>query len=276
MSQPFASAWRKYDRAHFHFEALKTDLERIRDSKLDTAMMDFEQEGREVLTLPDGSQWILVVVLARIGRQPPTLSDDFPFLFGDAIQNYRAALDHLVWGLVSRFRRGKGRISRRLAKEVQFPMHPTARAFADLKEKRTPGVPDAPHRAFLKRYQPYRRGRGPQSIRWLRYFSDRDKHRVVVPAVMVPKNFQLRVQTPPGVSVIHQEPLVTRPTVLRPETPVTRLTLLAAAEEGREASVRVNSSFELLPVVGRRVPAQTILTMIDETVAEIIRGIEAM
>lgn len=159
----------------------------------------------------------------------PHLREDFPVILGDAIGNYRAALDHLTWALVKRF---KAPLTVKQARAVQFPMHNSAGDFEAQKARRTPGLPDTPHRAIMKGYQPYRRGYGPRGIRWIRSLADVDKHRAVPVTVLAPHGISYTYSVNPGIGIIRVEHLSKGPVPLDPGTPIDKVILV------REPNVR--------------------------------------
>jgi len=269
MADPFGSAREKLRRGNLHHQALKVEFLRLEKEQTERIGLDFELEGKSVLfrELPHK----LAIATARL-KSAPRLSPDFPLIFGDAIHNFRAALDHLIWALV----REQGiRLSARDARHVYFPMHNSAKAFDDLKQMRTPGLPDHPHRAILKRYQPYSRGDGPQAIRWLRHFSDRDKHRVVTPSFIAPQGIRIGCQAPPGVTLLGIKELVGGPVILETGTPVAKVWAIARPDT-RDPDVRVDCNFTVLPLLSKRVPADTLLRRIAETVTELIAAFDAL
>jgi hypothetical protein len=182
----YRSARRKWARAEEYREMLEADF--LQFGQSGPGSLQFDRSTDQV----QGSMKLLTFTV-RFGSDAPNLSEDFPMILGDAVHNYRGALDHLTWELVRRF---STRLSPSDARKVQFPMHNNAKDFDNWKERRTPGVPDKPHRALLKRYQPYRSGDGPKAVRWLRRLSDHDKHRDLIPTVVAPQGSTHRVRKP--------------------------------------------------------------------------------
>src|SRR4051794_3018961 len=86
---PLASAWAKYHWASKHMKRVETAFERAFDQELYPFSVKTEVE-----TLGDEA-----TALARVDRLP-VIAGDFGLALGDVIQNFRAALDHLAWGLV--------------------------------------------------------------------------------------------------------------------------------------------------------------------------------
>jgi hypothetical protein len=119
------------------------------------------------------------------------IKDDWPFLFGNAINNLRSALDYLAWQLAIRYHKGK-EPPETLWPSIQFPITATQSMWDNSRSiKNMIGV----HRAKVKKFQPFKLAKADRSkgaVHWLallREFSNADKHREVqfvycVPAVL--------------------------------------------------------------------------------------------
>jgi hypothetical protein len=243
MTGLYSSARRKWEWAEQHRSALETDFVRLQDFKGDSTGLQFDHDDAEDQIT---NSMKLMTITVRFGETVPTLSEGFPNILGDAIHNYRSALDHAAWEMVHRF---GAKISAGDARKVQFPMHNSAKDFAKWQGRRTPGVPDKPHRAFLKRYQPYRHGDGPKAIRWLRRLSDHDKHRELIPAVVAPKGVLIAAQAlMPEIQLLRYRALLTRPSQIEPGTPIVELDLAVPLSlVGSQIQVAVNTQSELFP-----------------------------
>lgn len=107
-------------------------------------------------------------------------------LIGEALHNIRSALDHLAWQLVIT---GSDPSPRRPS-DVQFPIYDTSTKFDRNVDRRLPGVIDD-YRTLIKGLQPYERGKLPEFQRYgaplgrLARLSNRDKHQVVTPVLLV-------------------------------------------------------------------------------------------
>lgn len=271
MSSPYASARRKWAWAEKHRDLLKADFKRIEQFQADPSTLKFDRD-------PDadrvrGSRK-LVTATVRLGDDFPRISDDFPLILGDAIHGYRTALDHAAWELVGLFNRT---LDPKKARFVQFPMHDSPRRFDEMKEVRTPGVPDRPERALLKRYQPYRRGDRPQAIGWLQRFSDQDKHRELIATVMAPQGILLKAQSlVPTAKVVGYQALVTDARALYPGTPIAEITISVPRDKKTEIEVKVDLQFTLFPALRRRQNAGGLLGRISTATVAIIDGLAAL
>lgn len=268
---PLASAWRKFDRGEEHREALEAEVTGLAQPTGDRIPVDVDLQWNGH-TVFKGKFMDKGIALVRLTEDVPQLGASFPLILGDAIQNYRAALDHLTWALVKRFNH---RLSTRAARDVQFPMHNTARLFDQEKARRTPGVPDRPHRAIMKRYQPYRRGHRAQGMRWIRTLSITDKHRVVPVAFLAPDDINCTYTVGPGLWLTGSEILIDRPIPLNAKTPISRLDLLARPE-ARQRAVYVEGTLSLRPVIRGRADALGAVNLISTVVKEVLTAFDPL
>jgi hypothetical protein len=118
---------------------------------------------------------------------------EWALLAGEAIQNLRSALDHVVYD-ASGGQSG-----------TQFPIFTDPRAFQGSASRMLPGVPQGT-RAVIEKAQPYRTNPGaPASamLELLRELSNRDKHRTL--ATVVTAVVREGVGTPEGVTITWQK-----------------------------------------------------------------------
>ena len=170
----FESAKAKLDRADEHANAFYREF-REAEGELFTA--DFQVEDHR---LPDGrlrTDWTLLITDA------PQSSLRDGTLIADAFENARSALDHMTWELVCRHHRKP--LPAKRAKDVQFPIARTRSSFKEQVSRRMPGL-SKDYWTLAERYQPYRRTPVGRVMRTLRNFSDREKHRVIIPVVTIP------------------------------------------------------------------------------------------
>lgn len=271
MIDPFLSARRKWTRAEHHRLLLEADFLRLRQFRGDSGALAFDYDESND-RLDHGMRVRTITV--RVGADVPQLSDDFPLILGDSIHNYRNALDHAVWVLVRLF---TNTLSERDARMVQFPIHNNAADFEAWKERRTPGVPDKPHRALLKRYQPYRTGEGPKAVRWLRRLSDHDKHRELIPAVIAPKGVLLAARAlDPRMRIRGFTQLMTGPRAIQPGSPIAEIVIASPRIRGAQGQLAVDTQFTLQPLLRRRQHPGGLLSLISKTVREVIDELEAL
>ena len=162
MSALYEGCWHKLDRAKHHFDELDnrvgawTNLDtkppigygKKFDAKRD--LFTFHVESGEELPV----EWSLIA--------------------GDALTNFRAALDYLAQDLVGRGSEGHLRGTG----TPKFPVCPHCNEFGNDVEKKLPGIAEE-HRTIVEGYQPYEWGddRDSHPFQLLTKFVNRDKHR---------------------------------------------------------------------------------------------------
>jgi hypothetical protein len=252
---PMSSAWAKYHWASKHMEAVAAAIQRSVDPNTHPVAAEINIE-------PPGGN-IAVVRVTKL----PNIRTDYGLALGDTIQNFRAALDHLAWGLV------KVGTDPRPAKpkRVYFPMAASSKSFRGQVEEWLPGVP-ADYRAIIRRYQPYGRGEPSKALRWLRNLSDRDKHRVLIPAVMSLGGTNLQVVTNWPIGGINQ--LLQGRRALNIGTPLLRVTLVPIL--GTDCQVQVHGNLACFPSLGYGMPVGDALTLIRSTVFEILSTFDGL
>jgi hypothetical protein len=172
------SSWAKLDRAKTHIDHLRAAMTEAASPDLDKIPLRRNYDATEG------------AVIWRIDRLVE-IGDDWPLIAGDAIQNLRAALDHLMWQLAI-IHLGR-QPTRREARLVQYPEVTRARSLVPggdrfLTYLRREDI------EVLKRFQPYkRRKKGelhpvPKLIR----LSNADKHRRLPLLVTAPTAAEFR------------------------------------------------------------------------------------
>jgi hypothetical protein len=167
---PLESSWVKYHWAGTHLRYLQGELLRIASLKPEPFEVDQQIDARET--------WLRVIRVPEYREAG--------LMIGDAVHNYRAALDHLVWDLVKLG--SHPQLTEKQAQRVQFPLAKSLASLQQQRRDRMPGVDDDPWRV-VRLYQPYRRDDRGRAMRSLRDLSDMDKHRFIVPAVASAKSF---------------------------------------------------------------------------------------
>jgi hypothetical protein len=229
---PLESSWAKFHRAEAHRVSLKGELDRVMDDEEGALHVKTEIKGLEACQ--------------RVTRLP-----DFReagLIFGDAVANYRAALDHLAWDLVQL---GSDPRPKR-PNQVQFPFAALARKFrtAEHRQRRAPGISDTQWR-LMGRYQPYTHGKRGRAMRSLRDISDSEKHRRVIPTISSASAFRGTIAAtrcrvgPPRFFPLHRALYVGAKVVSMDVTP-----------EGLEWDVQIEGSALLRPSLGRAVVAR--------------------
>lgn len=171
-ADPLQSARTKLARANLHKAVARRETRRFFNRCPDPAFR-IEPEGDEdASSLAVGAvHRCRLVVEADL----PDLPGSFAARFGDAIYNYRCALDHVAWQLV-----GHGSswpLARRETFGVQFPIYSTDTDFAANRERRLPGADKAAVDFIEARHQ-YARGNATNdALLGLASLSNDDKHR---------------------------------------------------------------------------------------------------
>jgi hypothetical protein len=120
---------------------------------------------------PDGS--VEYVLRAIVREQPPR---GLALPIGDAIQNIRSALDHLVYELAPPNVRKKNK--------TQFPIYTDERRFKERSTSQIEGIV-GDERTLIERVQPFNapHGANDNPLTVLNQLSNRDKHRLLVPVI---------------------------------------------------------------------------------------------
>lgn len=171
------SAWLKWDWAVRHSHRLKADID-------STLKPDGDPDSESVLRIgheydPQLKAWVVKVTF--VGIIPNRLS----LMAGDAIQNFKSALDHLAWFLVCRVPR-EVPLAEGKKKGVYFPFCDSEEHFVRSVAGKLPGVPET-DLAIIRKYQPYFTGdelKHRHAFRVLADLADHDKHRTMQPVGM--------------------------------------------------------------------------------------------
>lgn len=177
----------KFEWAQQHAKSLNGDIGRWANSKAEPPVT-FRREFKPKRQL----------VKFRVADvRPPAPS--WGLRAGDALNNYRAALDHLAWEL---FEHGTGRRPPKWREEdVYFPVCSTTRGDFDKMCRRClPGVTKR-MRDLLSPFQPYNtRIRTGRELLWLFDWNRTDKHRNMLPVLLRPFEYTILSRTPSPVT----------------------------------------------------------------------------
>jgi hypothetical protein len=147
----------KIARAHEHLKALEREIQAFARSKPCAVVSDFDPKTGEKFWRVQGDP----------APPPVTLSP----IIGDALYNFRSALDHLVWQLI----KANGK---RPSERSAFPICKTAESFERHARLKIKGLAPGAQTA-IERHQPYH-GRNPwreERLLWLDSLCNIDKHR---------------------------------------------------------------------------------------------------
>ncbi len=175
MTRPLdlASAQAKVERAQSHANELKDDIRSWLNDETDPPVRPgFEDEPKHRRTL---------VYAASI----KDMNRDWSLLLGDALHDYRSALNHVVGALV--LLGSKPELFADPSAIFQFPVCDTTRKdFYDpsgnVRKKQLPGI-RRKHLDTLSPFQPYKRRRDRWELPALKLLNDLDKHRKPVLAL---------------------------------------------------------------------------------------------
>lgn len=161
----------------------KLERARVHRSQLLEAGIDWlQRHGHQPLPMKrriepwqDGGE----VVIYSVGESPLVVPTEVALILGDALSNYRVALDHAAWSLVI----ANGEPPR--PDGVYFPIYAERVKFERAFAGKMPGVSDVT-RQIVDRYQPFRNGEkfGDHPLYLLNEWNRFDKHRTL-PVVAV-------------------------------------------------------------------------------------------
>lgn len=154
---------------------------------------DFENDEAYLFETESHARSALEIEYRCFAVQRKAMPLDWPLLAGEAIQNLRAALDHLVYEKSGGNRR------------TQFPIFTDRCEFQVLGKRYMKGVPE-PVRAFIEEAQPYRfmpEQAAQHPLAQLSALSNLDKHRVL--ATVVSAVTREAVGKPDGVELTWEE-----------------------------------------------------------------------
>lgn len=217
MNERLADAWAKHAWAKRHVDHLKqaiTDSEpHLLTLKLEYTRLtpqnlsEFMPPGETIDPAnPPTDENIgdigAVSVIADARPTPPEIG----LFLGDALNNFRAALDYAAWALV---RVGKKpNLSPEAAQQVQFPIRLEQNHWKSVCGQRIPGVRDPALRVVYE-HQPFRRKQDAQRhpLRRLADLGSKDKHRRLTVATAANTWGRYAVHFPPAFGFMFQNEL---------------------------------------------------------------------
>ncbi len=203
--------------------------------------------------------------VARIDALP-IIHERCGLALGDAIHNYRSALDHIAWNLVKVGTKPEPR----KPNLVQFPMSRSRKEFEGEKLNRLPGI-NEDRITVIRRYQPYIRGERGTAIRRLNRLANMDKHRVLIPAVVTPAGHDISVISnwqhalPPKYFIGNRR-------ALKVNAKVVEAKLVRAGAS--DCQVNVQGNLQVYPSLGRGLHVGAALLQINETILSLLQSLE--
>jgi len=170
----------KLKRAYEQIDALRTDLNAAMKPNGNAFKVDLKNDTY------DGFPAITLYVVGM-----PTFDPSISVTIGEITHNLRSAMDQVAWALVPRVKLKSLNDDQVLA--IQYPMAESPTNWRNTVNRRLPGTtPD--QRAFIKRYQPYRRSVAGRAIRALQILFNTDKHRAIIPALIFPTDYNFHLE----------------------------------------------------------------------------------
>jgi hypothetical protein len=242
----FDDAWAKWAQGVKHAHALEDDIDafgrnRGRDPVLSAqAKYDAKRHG-------------FAVTVTEIEPVPPL----WPLMLGDVASNFRAALDHLAWALVTRGskRPGTGALTPYAEGSVYFPIYEDRLKYNANLRRKLPGVRRA-DLARVRRHQPYHHGARSRALHALVMLNDintGDKHRSLQPIWIDPATIRIHVSDERDCIIHGLGPERWRKKPLEIDT---ELAYLRARKTGPKPQAKVDISVTAEPSVGKRVTLQ--------------------
>jgi hypothetical protein len=177
----------KVMRAHEHTDALRHEMDRYIRAEAHTIRLEYDAHA---------SVWI---VRLEVRQQPDY--QRWATIIGDAVQNYRAALDHVAWQ-IARKKLGWHDPPRKVWPQIQFPLALTEQSWEGRRTTTTLDHFTEAGRALIENVQPYKRGKRAktQGLAYLNALSNEDKHRILPVTQIVLTNI-LIASRDPGVAL---------------------------------------------------------------------------
>jgi len=245
MSHPFEGCWAKWERGQHHVDAIQAHIDEL-IGPLASRRVAFEP--RLESRTPLRETWIF--------EGPSEIPDLSPVSveIGDALNCFRGALDHLAWATTKRLGTPVSRLKEAQRRQVSFPLASSWGKYPGAFKRGLPGVSgNSAMGRLVKSYQPCGRGRRAGVMRALRDLNNRDKHRLLIPAVWLPEGWIHELRASAGVSILSTELLIdtSRPVPLKPNQPLVRVSYTTHTLMSK-THVNLDAKAEFVPAIGRR------------------------
>jgi hypothetical protein len=242
----FESAWLKWTQAILHSQTLDRDIAaRISGGHADPV--------RAFHTEYHPKRHGFAIVVDDIEPIPVK----WRLLLGDIANNYRAALDHLAWALVTRGRTPPetGKLTARQEKAVYFPIYEKRVEFNAALPRLLPGVWRADI-AKVRWCQSYHRGartRWRSPLLQLVGINSGDKHRTIQPLWAFPSQIGIEVTDTRDCGLLRQEHCRRLPNALQVGAEVV---FMRGRRMGRNPEIDVQLKVTAEPTIGQRISYQ--------------------
>jgi len=128
----------------------------------------------------------------------PVIEKEVGILLGETVQSFRISLDYLAWTLV---RKSGITLTEKQERYVAFPMGKDKADFATQVKKNNLSHLLSGQLTIIEKYQPYQNTTAGISIGYLQKLSNTDKHRIIVPVGIVPREFEAKLK-PEGANIL--------------------------------------------------------------------------
>jgi hypothetical protein len=240
----FDSAWAKWAQGVRHAHALGDDIDAFHSKRNRAPIL-------EAKTKYDAKRHGFVITAVNVEPVPPLWS----LILGDAANNFRSALDHLAWALVSRGHTPPHVLNDRQEKSVYFPIYEDRSRYNASLSGKLPGVRRA-DLAKVRRHQPYHQGARSRPIHvlvMLANINSGDKHRTIQPIWVEPSAIRLHISKSQDCKVGE---LRTNRWRKKPLETHTQLAFIPARRTGPDPQIQVQVNVTAEPSVGSRVTFQ--------------------
>ncbi len=213
------------------------------------------------------SRRVPAVGIVRVTRIPNF--EEAGLILGDAVNDLRASLDHLVWDLVKLGTHS--RLTEQAARQVQFPLSNASDDFRKDRKRRAPGIANAEWR-ILGEYQPYRRNDRGRALRLLRELSDGDKHRSIVPTVLLGSGFSYSIRLVN--CIITRKHVHPSGRALHVGTHLLDIDIAPSPPDVPDYECYIKSGITVKPCLSGGIPLLSAMTGLRDTVFEILSRFE--
>jgi hypothetical protein len=174
MDEGLQSAWIKLKRANLHAGIARREA-RAFYTRHPEPTLKIEPVGESDFAIG----WHFVIQLVVV-QGWPDLPEFFSARFGDAIHNYRSALDHVAWQLVCHGSTPPQSLDEWSRRQIQWPTYDTEKAFRNNLRKRLPGVDKTVCNFIHSRHHYVGGDATNQALMTLNHLSNEDKHKTLI------------------------------------------------------------------------------------------------
>lgn len=181
----FDSPWLKWGQAVVHAQTLEAEIDAFRTGSHPDPLLASRTEYHP-------KRHGFGVYADRVVPMPMR----WGLLVGDIANDFRCALDHLAWALVTRGKTPPNTLKPKAANQIYFPIYQDRREFNGSLPGKLPGVRRTDV-AKVRRHQPYHygaRNRGRHCLTLLSALNNGDKHRTIQPVWNQPTRIDVAIR----------------------------------------------------------------------------------